>query len=219
MAHTATFSFFLHAEGHEALGQAIDDIAEFAVGETEIPVGIDHGVLVGMGGNGLVEQLAQGGLFQIVLGHQVLFMRLFGDVQDGIDGGRGVIEGADVMGHDGVVIDAVARLEPMGFLAVDHFHAAFQHDDELLSLVAGKLRRLGGFGQQFHIEGLHVAVGLVPSEGVEFGLDGTVLGPQGAEGTAALGAAHDQGIHAALVVEKCAQPQPQGPGDFHQGPQ
>ncbi len=50
------FFAFLHAQGHQPLGQVVHQLAELFVGEPKIPVHVDNGVVVREPGDGLVQQ-------------------------------------------------------------------------------------------------------------------------------------------------------------------
>ncbi len=42
------------------------------------------------------------------------------------------------MGNNGIVVDAVARLQNVSFLAVDYLHLACHNNDKFLALMRGK---------------------------------------------------------------------------------
>ena len=50
---------FLNAHGHQAAGQAINEIAELPVGQAEIAIDIDHRLVVRVGVDGPVQDLSQ----------------------------------------------------------------------------------------------------------------------------------------------------------------
>ncbi len=68
----------LDTHRHQAAGQAIHEIAELPVGQTEIPVDIDHRLVVRVGGDGPVQNLPQCPRPQYLVAHGASFDRQSG---------------------------------------------------------------------------------------------------------------------------------------------
>jgi len=51
---------FLDAHRHQAPGQAVHEITELAVGQSEIPVDVDHGFVVRECRHGSIQDLSEG---------------------------------------------------------------------------------------------------------------------------------------------------------------
>ena len=65
--------------------------------------------------------------------HNEVVNQSVGNIDYGMNLGLLLAFAADIMGNNGVVIDAVAFFEDIGFLAVDDLDAAFDHGDPLLA--------------------------------------------------------------------------------------
>ena len=225
------------ADGEEALGEAVDAVVELAVGPAEVAVGVDDEVVVGGFAGPEFELAAEGEGGEAVgaggdgggggggkgirhLKFEILdwdVRESGGGVDDGEDFGVGV-DGVEVVGDGGFVVDAVAGVELVDFLAVADFDAAGEDVDELLAFVVVE-DGFGVGGMDVDEEGLHVAGGLAGCKGMEVegaaAAGGVVAGEM--EGGADFVAADDGGGGGGLVVEEGAEADAEAAGDAEEG--
>jgi len=144
-----------------------------------------------------------------------------GEIEDGVNFRFGRLGTADIVGHDGIIIDGVPGAEHMVVWADDDFEFARNDHDEFFPLVGGQ-RFFGTgllIGIDFDEKGLHMSVGFGGAQGMVMergplasGLaqDGFVLS------VFALARNADIRVHG--VVHEGAQALPQGQGDLEQRP-
>ena len=143
----------LYSYSQKSLCQKVHTVVELGIGKAQVPVRVDQELVLRVFFSLVSEHLAQSHIK-----HGLSLERCVNHSQNL---GRLFAYRVEVMGNDGVVVDAVPFGKLILLLAVDNFNLSLHHIDEFLSLVGGKVHILVGIGEHINHEWIHVPASLV----------------------------------------------------------